>query len=135
MKPTEDVTEDVFVKLAAVQRQWLRVRQFVKTVGCGYCRGTGRDFEYGIGASRCPVCGAAGTIKVTPPTVTCLRCLGSGREWGKLTCLPCRGTGVAPVPETGAICPDCGGTGEEGVFYCLPCRGQGIVLESRLAVC
>jgi DnaJ-class molecular chaperone len=132
MKPTEDVTEDVFVKLAAIQRHWLRVRRVEETVRCGYCRGTGRDFEFGT--SRCPVCGGTGKVQVPPPTVTCLRCLGSGREWGKLTCLACRGTGVASVPETGAICPDCAGTGEEGVLYCLPCRGQGIVIESRLLV-
>ncbi len=61
-----------------------------------------------------------------PPVVTCLKCSGSGRGTGALSCLACRGTGVVSVRKEAATCPKCGGTGEDGVFYCTPCKGQGI---------
>ena len=88
--------------------------------------GTGVDPKDGDG-TRCPVCGATGTVVVTPPVVTCLKCSGSGREGGDLSCLACRGIGVVSVRKEAGPCLKCGGTGEDGVFYCTPCKGQGIV--------
>ena len=83
------------------------------------------DPQFGAG-NKCPVCGAAGKIKVTPPVVTCLNCRGTGSERGNLTCLACRGAGVVSVRKDAATCPKCKGTGKDGVFYCTPCKGQGI---------
>jgi DnaJ-class molecular chaperone len=103
-----------------------RTKLFVDSVVCAYCCGTGVDPKYGDG-NRCPVCGATGTVKVTPPVVTCLKCSGTGRESGDLSCLVCRGSGVVSVREEAGPCLKCGGTGEDGVFYCTPCKGQGIV--------
>ena len=103
-----------------------RTMRFVHAVSCAYCRGSGVDPKYAH-PSRCPVCGAAGKIKVTPPLVTCLKCRGTGREGGNLTCLACRGAGVVSVRKEATTCPKCKGTGEDGVFYCAACKGQGIL--------
>ena len=102
-----------------------RTKRFTGSVPCAYCGGSGVDPKFGAG-SKCPVCGGAAKVKVTPPVVTCLKCRGTGREGGKLTCLACRGTGAVSVPKHATTCPKCKGTGKDGVFYCTPCKGQGI---------
>ena len=101
-----------------------RIPRFVEVEACGYCQGSGVDTKNG---SRCPVCGATGWITLIPPVITCLRCGGSGRENGDLTCLACRGTGAGQIREQAAPCAECGQTGEDGIFYCVHCHGQGIV--------
>lgn len=103
-----------------------RNKLFVSSVPCAYCRGSGVDPAYG-NTSRCPVCGASGKIAVTSPVVSCLKCIGTGRERGKLSCLTCRGIGVASVGKDATTCAKCLGTGKDGVFNCTPCKGQGIV--------
>ena len=117
--------QQVLAQHSTLEARRPRTKRFVDWVVCAYCRGTGVDPKYG-NASRCTVCGASGKVGVTPPVVTCLRCLGSGREGGDLNCLACRGTGVVCVRKDAISCPKCGGTGEDGVFYCTPCKGQGI---------
>ena len=110
----------------ALEERRPRSKRFVDVVDCAYCGGSSANRKHGPGG-RCPVCGASGKVKVTPPVVTCLRCSGSGREGGKLlSCLACRGTGVVSVRKEVATCPKCRGTGKDGVFYCTPCKGQGI---------
>ena len=121
-----EYAQKVLAEYAKLEGRRSRSKRFVDSVDCAYCRGSGVNPKYGH-ASRCPVCGASGKVKVTPPVVTCLRCLGSGREGGNLTCLACRGTGAVSVRKEAATCPKCRGTGEDGVFYCTPCKGQGIV--------
>lgn len=116
----------ILARFAKVEGRRPRSKRFVDSVACAYCRGSGVDPKYG-NMSRCPVCGATGRVKVTPPVVTCLKCSGTGRESGDLSCLACRGTGVVPVRKEADTCPRCRGTGEDGVFYCSPCKGQGIV--------
>ena len=116
----------VLTKFAQRERRRPRTKRFVDSVPCAYCQGSGVDPKYG-NASTCPVCGAAGEVKVTPPVVTCLKCAGSGREGGDLSCVACWGTGVMSIRKEAATCPKCKGTGEEGVFYCSRCNGQGIV--------
>jgi DnaJ-class molecular chaperone len=118
-------TQQVLAEHSTLEGRQSRTKRFVNQVICAYCRGSGVDPKYG-NASRCIVCGASGQVSVTPPVVTCLRCLGSGREGGDLSCLSCRGTGVVSVCKEATPCPKCGGTGEDGVFYCIPCKGQGI---------
>jgi len=117
--------KQILSKYATLEGRWSRNKRFVDWVPCAYCLGTGEDPKYG-NMSKCPVCGAAGTVKVKPPVVTCLRCFGSGREGGDLSCLSCRGTGVVSVHKDATTCPTCHGTGEDGVFYCTVCKGQGI---------
>jgi len=113
-----------FLKLESGKRR--RKKRFVGRVDCAYCRGTGVDLKYG-NMSKCPVCGGAGIVKVEPPVAACLKCRGTGRENGNLTCLACKGMGAVSVPKGADTCPKCKGTGKDGVFYCAPCRGQGIV--------
>ena len=120
-----EYAREVLTRYAKVEGRRVRKKRFVHSVLCAYCRGSGVDPKYGHG-SKCPVCGATGEIKVTPPVVTCLKCNGSGREGGDLSCLVCRGTGVVSVPREATACPRCRGTGEEGVFDCSLCKGQGI---------
>jgi DnaJ-class molecular chaperone len=121
-----EYAQKVLAQHTKADARWFRSKRFVDLVGCAYCRSSGVDPKYG-NASRCPVCGGSGELTVTPPVVTCLRCFGSGREGGDLSCLGCRGTGVVSVRKEAATCPKCRGTGEDGVFYCTPCKGQGIV--------
>jgi len=118
--------QDILSNSGTLRSKRLRKKQFVDSVPCAYCRGTGIDRKFG-NTSRCPVCSGRGQIKVKPPVVTCLRCRGSGREGGDLGCLACRGTGVVSLRKDAATCPRCNGTGEDGVFYCSVCKGQGIV--------
>jgi len=120
-----EYARQVLARSAKLERKSGRNKRFVDSVDCAYCRGTGVDPKYG-NMSRCPVCGANGKIKVKPPVVTCLKCHGSGREGGDLTCLPCRGIGVVSVRKDATTCPRCKGTGRDGLFYCTPCKGQGI---------
>ena len=87
-----EYAQEVLSRSAKLEGRRSRMKRFVDSVTCAYCRGTGVDAKYG-NASRCPVCGATGKVKVTPPVVTCLKCSGSGREGGDLTCLACRGQG------------------------------------------
>lgn len=121
-----EYAQEVLSRSGKLEGRRTRKKRFAESVPCAYCRGTGEDPKYGNG-SRCPVCGAAGKVKVNPPVVTCLKCSGSGREGGNLTCLACRGTGAVSVAKDATACPKCGGTGRDGVFYCTPCKGQGIV--------
>jgi DnaJ-class molecular chaperone len=121
-----EYAKEVLSKFEKVEGRRSRNKRFVDWVTCAYCRGNGVDLKYS-GASRCPVCGSTGQVKVTPPVVSCLKCSGSGRENGNLTCLACRGTGVVSVHKEATTCPLCGGTGKNGVFYCTVCKGQGIV--------
>jgi DnaJ-class molecular chaperone len=121
-----EYAQKVLARHTALEGRRSRSKRFVDSVDCAYCGGSGVDPKYGHG-SRCPVCGASGKVMVTPPVVTCLRCLGSGREGGDLSCLGCRGTGVVSVRKEAATCAKCQGTGQDGVFYCTPCKGQGIV--------
>jgi len=58
--------------------------------------------------------------------VSCLKCSGTGRERGDLTCLACKGTGVVSVREDATTCLKCKGTGKNGGFYCIACKGQDI---------
>ena len=46
-----------------------RRKQFVDSVPCAYCRGTGRDPKYGQGV-KCPVCKSDGKLSVKPPVVS-----------------------------------------------------------------
>ena len=121
-----EYAQEILSKSGKLRSKRLRKKQFVDSVPCAYCRGTGVDPKYGE-TSKCPVCNGRGQIKVKPPVVTCLKCAGSGREAGDLSCLACRGTGVVSVRNEAAPCPRCNGTGEEGIFYCTLCKGQGIV--------
>ena len=118
--------QKVLARHRAREERRSRSKHFVDSVDCAYCGGSGVNPKYGH-ASRCPVCGASGKVMVTPPVVTCLRCLGSGREGANLTCLACRGTGAVSVRKEAATCPKCKGTGKDGVFYCTPCKGQGVL--------
>lgn len=120
-----EYAQEILARFAKLEGQRLRSKRFVDAVICAFCKGTGIEPKYGDG-SRCPVCGAAGKVKVTPPVVTCLKCSGSGREGGDLSCLACRGVGVVSVRKEASTCPKCLGTGEEGIFYCSACKGQGI---------
>jgi len=120
-----EYAKEVLGKFEKVEGRRTRNKRFVDSVACAYCRGSCVDLKYGR-ASRCPVCGATGQVKVTPPVVSCLKCSGSGRENGNLTCLACRGTGVMSVRKEATTCPKCGGTGKDGVFYCTVCKGHGI---------
>ena len=121
-----EYAREVLARSARLEGERVREKRFVDQVSCAYCQGTGVDPKYGNG-SRCPVCGATGTVRVKPPVITCLKCSGTGREGGNLSCLACRATGVVSVRKEAATCTKCRGTGEEGVFYCSLCKGQGIV--------
>jgi len=116
---------EVLAKFAKIEGRRPRNKLFVDSVECAYCCGSGVDPKYG-NMSRCPICGATGEVKVKPPVVTCLKCLGTGREGGDLSCLACRGVGVVSVRKEASACPKCKGTGEDGIFYCTVCKGQGI---------
>jgi len=120
-----EYAKEVLSRFGNIDGRRRRQKRYVDSVTCAYCRGAGVDPKYG-NASRCPVCGAACRVKVNPPVVACLKCLGSGRESGDLSCLACKGVGVVSVRREAGTCPKCRGTGEEGVFYCSACRGQGI---------
>lgn len=117
---------EVLARLSKIEGRRTQRLRMVDTVTCGSCRGTGVNHKFGS-QSHCPVCGATGQIKVTPPVVTCLRCGGSGCAVGDLTCMSCKGAGVVSVRPEAATCSRCGGTGLDGVFYCNQCKGQGIV--------
>jgi len=120
-----EYAKEVLAKFAKVEQRRPRTKRFAHAVPCAYCRGSGVDPKYG-NSSKCHVCGAAGTVKVSPPVVTCLKCYGSGRESGDLSCLACKGIGVVSVRKEATTCPKCKGTGEDGIFYCAVCKGQGI---------
>ena len=85
-----EYAREVLAKFAKIEGRRRRSKLFVDSVECAYCRGTGEDPKYGNG-SKCPVCGATGEVRVTPPVVTCLKCSGTGREGGDLSCLAWRG--------------------------------------------
>jgi len=120
-----EYAKEVLKKSGKLQGRGIRNKRFVDSVPCAYCRGTGVDPKYG-NMSKCPICGATGEVKVKPPVVTCLKCLGTGREGGDLSCLACKGVGVVSVRPEADTCPKCKGTGKEGIFYCTVCQGQGI---------
>ena len=120
-----EYAQEVLAKSNKLEGRGPRSKRFVDSVPCAYCQGTGADPKFGRG-NRCPVCGAAGEVKVKSPVVTCLKCRGSGRERGDLSCLACKGIGVVSVPKDATTCPKCKGTGKDGIFYCSVCKGQGI---------
>ncbi|MBI2848798.1 MAG: hypothetical protein HYX88_01530 [Chloroflexi bacterium] len=106
-------------------------------VGCGFCRGKGRD-PFGImsSLSTCCVCGGKGKAYVQTPYAPCAFCRKTGvYPHSRLTCTACGGVGVRPVPQPNKVCPHCLGTGadprSEAGFYCLACRGTGVVEEGR----
>jgi len=119
----------LLLTLDEISKHEARRYRFVDSVRCAYCRGTGIDSNSKWGSlCDCPVCGGAGKIAVDPPVVSCLRCSGTGRERGDLTCLACKGTGVVSVREDATTCPECKGTGKHPTdLYCTACKGQGIV--------
>ena len=100
-------------------------------VQCSFCRGTGRDpFRIMSALSRCSVCGGTGVVQVETPYEHCAHCKGTGAI-KRLTCTVCRGKGfVAAATGPTAVCPDCGGTGDDAsapAMPCLKCRGGGWV--------
>jgi len=121
-----EYAQEVLARLAKIEGRQGRRLIFLETVTCGHCRGTGFDPKYGE-PGRCPVCAAAGRVKVKPPVVTCLECGGTGCARGDLRCLACNGVGVVSVRPGAGPCPRCRGTGKTGVFYCNHCKGQGII--------
>jgi len=121
-----EYAHEVLARLAKIEGRQGRRLIFLETVTCGHCRGTGFDPKYGE-PGRCPVCAAAGRVKVRPPVVTWLECGGNGCARGDLRCLACNGVGVVSVRPRAGPCPRCRGTGKTGVFYCNHCKGQGII--------
>ena len=116
----------VLAKFGQIKGGRFRNKLFVNSVPCAYCRGSGVDPAYG-NTSHCPICGASGKIAVTSPVMSRLKCGGTGRERGKLSCLTCKGIGVASVSKDATTYTTCLGTGKDGVFHCTLCKGQGIV--------
>jgi DnaJ-class molecular chaperone len=101
----------------------------LEEVVCAFCRGRGKDpFDIMSSLSSCCVCGGRGTVIAPDPHTRCAHCRGTGAI-KTLTCTVCRGKGVVPaIGEPKTVCPDCGGTGDDGsapAMACLWCRGKG----------
>jgi len=96
--------------------------------GCAFCKGTG---VVGKTSSQCPVCRGQGSVKVTPPAMTCAYCKGRGEVpiRSGITCTVCRGRGVVSVREPIEACSACRGRGATGGGHlpCTTCQGKGVV--------
>lgn len=119
-----ETIKEILGHVAAAGQPWRRL-QYGDAVACAFCQRSGVNPTFG-NQSVCGVCKGRGRVAVKPPVVSCLKCRGSRRETGYLTCLACRGCGVVSVRQGAGTCPDCCGTGEDGIFYCTQCKGQGI---------
>jgi len=103
----------------------------ITEVTCSFCSGTGTD-PFGIMSwiSTCCVCGGKGLVTIRVPYTRCAHCKGTGAV-KTFTCTTCMGKGVVPLPEEPtSVCPDCGGSGDDGSasgMSCLKCRGRGFV--------
>lgn len=98
---------------------------------CAFCKGTGGAGLVRGAGGQCPVCRGKGTVKVTPPAVTCAYCKGRGEvpPRSNITCIVCRGKGVVSVREPIEVCPACRGRGAAsgGNLPCTTCRGKGVI--------
>jgi len=98
---------------------------------CSFCNGTGRD-PFGIMSwlSRCCVCSGRGVVLIQTPYIRCAHCQGTGAI-KTFTCTVCMGKGFVAVPQAPtALCPECGGSGDDHSapsLPCLTCHGHGFV--------
>jgi len=98
-------------------------------ITCAFCKGLGKD-PFGLLSplATCQVCSGTGKVRVTPPTVKCAFCNGTGVYVHKrLTCTVCGGKGMVTVPKGAKTCSECNGSGQaRDGLPCLACRGKGV---------